>query len=73
MTQPLTSATQGHRYRIRAGVFDGCEVLCISGGAMARVALLDERNPWPLGSVFIVSASSLQPMPMRYFGGEVPR
>ena len=73
MSQPLTSATQGHRYRIRAGVFSGAEVLCLAGGELARVAPIDERQPWPLGSTVLISASSLQPMPMRYFHGETPR
>jgi hypothetical protein len=73
VTQQIERATQGHRYRVRAGLFDGTEVLCLAGGEMARVAPIDERKPWPLGSTFLVSANSLQPMPMRYFNGEVPR
>lgn len=73
MSQLLTRATQGHRYRLDAALFDGSEVLCLSGGAWARVAVIDERAPWPLGRPFLVSASSLQPMPMRYFHGETPR
>lgn len=73
MTEPLTRATQGHRYRICAGVFDGAEVLCLAGGELARVAPIDERQPWPLGSVILISASGLQPLPMRYFHGETPR
>lgn len=73
MTQQIERATQGHRYRIRAGVFSGTEVLCLAGGELARVAPIDERQPWPLGTTVLISASSLQPLPMRYFNGEVPR
>lgn len=73
MSHPLTRATQGHRYRLLCDLFEGREVLCLVGGSIARVAVIDERKPWPLGSVFIVSASSLHPLPMRYFHGETPR
>lgn len=73
MTAAVEQATQGHRYRVRAGVFVGAEVLCLAGGAMARVARIDEGKPWPLGTTFLISAGSLTPLPMRYFNGEVPR
>jgi len=69
----MTRATQGHRYRLLCDLFEGRDVLCLVGGSMARVAVIDEGAPWPLGRAFIVSASSLQPMPMRYFHGETPR
>lgn len=76
MSAAVEQATQGHRYRVRTGVFDGAEVLCLAGGAMARVARvarIDESKPWPLGSAFLISGGSLMPMSMRYFNGEVPR
>lgn len=73
MTLEAATATQGHRYRVRAGVFKGSEVLCLAGGDLARVALIDEAKPWPLGSAFLISAQQLEPLAMRYFGGEVPR
>ena len=71
----LTKATQGHRYRISddSPVFPGRDVLCLVGGDRARVALIDEKAPWPLTRKLGISASSLQPLPMRYFNGEVPR
>ncbi|MFN3493721.1 MAG: hypothetical protein ACK40L_04360 [Hydrogenophaga sp.] len=69
----IERATQGHRYRLRTGWFQGRDVLCLVGGTSPRVSLIHEGEAWVLGRGFLVSLESLEPLPMRYFNGEVPR
>lgn len=74
MTRLLIAATQGHRYRMRSGVFKGRDVLCMEGGASPRVSLLFADDEWPFPSKsFPACLAELEPMPMAYFHGETPR
>lgn len=74
MIEPLTRATQGHRYRMRCGAFQGRDVLCISGGTSPLVSLIFGDGEWPFPSApFEACLDELEPQPMRYFHGEVPR
>jgi hypothetical protein len=67
--QAAANAQQGHRYRLH-----GREVLALSGGSeMVKVAHINTKDPWPLGSPFKVLADRLRPLPMRYFHGETPK
>lgn len=67
--QAANPAQQGHRYRLH-----GREVLALSGGRdTVKVAYVNAKEPWPLGNPFEVSAAWLNPMPMRYFHGEIPK
>lgn len=67
-------ATQGHRYRMRGGVFKGYDVLCMRGGASPLVSLIFDHGEWPFPSKpFAATLAELEPLPMRYFHGEVPR
>ena len=67
MTAP-GQAQQGHRY-LWCGVD---EVLALESGQRVRVALLDDMQLW-FETRYIVDATDLTPLPMRYFHGEVPR
>ena len=58
---------QGHRYS-----YSGRDVLALDSGHVARVAEIHPNKPWPLGQEHTVKASWLVPLPMVYFGGEVP-
>lgn len=62
------TAQQGHRYRL-----GDREVVSMGSGVVVRVRVLDHAEPYPLGSSMTVKASWLQPLPMRYFHGEVPK
>jgi|LNFM01.1.fsa_nt_gb hypothetical protein len=74
MTRLLNAATQGHRYRMRSGMFKGRDVLCMEGGTSPRVSLLFEDGEWPFPSKsFPACLAELEPMPMVYFHGEIPR
>ena len=61
------TARQGHRYE-----HAGREVLALSSGDFPRVAAINRAELWPLGSAFVVNASSLKALPMAYFGGAIP-
>lgn len=60
-------AQQGHLYQ-----YAGERVLAMESGAVVRVRQVEEGGPW-LGEAQSVSATWLQPLPMRYFHGQVPR
>ena len=61
-------AQQGHRY-LWCGVD---EVLALESGSCVRVALIDPDQLW-FEVRYNADASDLEPLPMRYFHGEVPR
>lgn len=73
MTEPIARASQGHRYRMAAGILKGKEVICVQGGDQPRVCVITDFQPWPLMRSVAVSVADLEPQPMRYFHGEVPR
>lgn len=58
-------ATQGHRY-----LHNGIAVLAMESGESVEVR---EIGPLWLGQGRTVPASELEPQPMTYFRGEVPR
>jgi len=65
------TAQQGHRYRYRA-VSDVCEVLALESGPCVVVAEIVPGQPW-LGMRHAAYAFELEPLPMVYFHGEIPR
>lgn len=62
----MREAQTGHRYR-----HQGTDVLALETGAAVRVAPILADPPW-LGPAFSAAAEQLEPLPMAYFGGEVP-
>lgn len=64
----MTEARQGHKYRL-----DGHDVLALSSGPRPRVAYIVADRVWPLGESLEVDAERLEPMPMKYFHGQVPK
>lgn len=73
-TARATVAQQGHRYRLHAGQHAGRDVLAVTAGPSPLVALLFDAGEWPFPSApFEVLARDLEPMPMVYYHGEVPR
>ena len=74
MTVRVVKAQQGHRYRLSTGQHAGRDVLAVSSGERPLVSILFDAGEWPFpGAPFEVSAADLQPRPMAYFHGEVPR
>lgn len=64
---PPVIARQGHRYE-----HDGAHVLALASGDLVPVGQLEPGQPWFV-SRYVVRADALKPLPMNYFGGEVPR
>lgn len=60
-------AKQGHRYR-----HGGVDVIALENGKVVRVAKIEPGSPW-LGRRYTAYAAWLEPLPMRYFHGEVPK
>ena len=63
------TAKQGHKYE-----FHGFDVLCMETqdkGAV-KVSRIDHGQPYPLGVSFYADVDQLKPLPMKYFGNEVP-
>lgn len=60
-------AQQGHRYRYR-----GQDVLALDSGPVVWVGELWPGELW-FSRQWLADAVDLQPLPMRYFHGEVPR
>lgn len=58
-------ATQGHAY-----LLDGIKVLAMESGERVQVR---EIGPLWLGRAHHVDADLLEPVPMAYFHGQVPR
>jgi hypothetical protein len=59
-------ASQGHLYHWR-----GNPVIAMEGGSFPRVVHIDPAWQW-CSPPFNVQAADLVPMPMRYYGGNVP-
>lgn len=64
----MTEAKQGHIYKLQT-----LKVMAMESGKTPLVMVLDERQVWPLRAFGHVNADSLEPLPMLYFGGEVPQ
>lgn len=64
------TAQQGHVYN-----FMGQKVMAMDSGEIINVReVRDGRDPWDmLGSPERVHSSQLKPLPMVYFGGQVPQ
>jgi hypothetical protein len=67
MTEHITTAKQGHAYRL-----GDKEVISMENGVVVRVRELNRNDPYPLGKELTVKASWLTAMPMRYFHNETP-
>jgi len=67
MSHHAYTADQGHRYAL-----GDREVLAMQSGHVVIVRPIDLEEPYPLGPGITVKASWLQPLPMRYFHGEIP-
>lgn len=59
-------AKQGHRYS-----HNGHDVLALESGRVVRVAKIEPGSPW-LGRRYEAYAEWLEPLPMKYFHGQVP-
>lgn len=67
MTQHAASAQQGHKY-----LFGSRQVIAMQSGTVVIVRPIEDEA-YPLGKGITVKASWLQPLPMKYFKGEVPK
>lgn len=67
MSHHAYTADQGHRYAL-----GDREVLAMQSGHVITVRPIDLDEPYPLGAPITVKASWLKPLPMVYFGGEIP-
>lgn len=64
----MQTAQQGHLYQ-----HGQMRVIAMSAGAIVTCReVLGNQPPW-LGPAYQASAAWLQPLPMKYFRGEVPR
>ena len=63
----MTEAQQGHRYSM-----GGVDVIALESGPIVRVGILSRGEPW-FTRQERVSAEKLEPLPMVYFHGEVPK
>ena len=61
-------AQQGHKYQL-----DGVEVLALSSGPRPRIAAIVRERCWPLDEPVEVDSNDLQPLPMAYFHGQIPK
>lgn len=64
---PPVIAQQGHLYD-----HAGTKVLALATGDLVPVGQMEAGHPWFVGR-YLVNAAVLRPLPMTYFGGEVPR
>ena len=62
------TARQGHKYQL-----GDREVISMGTGVVVHVRPIDHNEPYPLGAAITVKASWLQPLPMKYHGGDVPQ
>lgn len=62
------TAQQGHKYQL-----GDKPVLAMQSGLVVEVREIDHAEPYPLGRAITVKASWLQPLPMVYHGGEIPK
>lgn len=65
--QHAATAHQGHKYQL-----GDRQVISMQSGIVVIVRPIDHSEPYPLGGQITVKASWLKPLPMAYFGGEVP-
>jgi len=62
------TAKQGHKY-----LFEGVEVIAMESGRIVHVREIVSGDVWrQLGKRKLAPASMLTPLPMKYFGGQVP-
>jgi hypothetical protein len=64
----VQTAQQGHKYKL-----GDITVIAMQSGSVVEVRELDHTETYPLGKATSVKASWLRPMPMKYFGNEVPK
>jgi len=62
------TATQSHKYRDKR---TGCTVMAMESGDVVRVRELALDEP-RLGRAYVAAAEWLEPLPMKYYGGQVP-
>lgn len=60
-------AQQGHLYQ-----YGDSKVIAIESGPVVRVREVDPAEPFGLGRRYSVKASWLDPLPMKYFRGQIP-
>lgn len=65
------SIRQGHRYECWMG--DVLALESAPAGEVVKVAVIDQSQPYPLGRMDYALADELEPLPMRYFHGQVPK
>lgn len=63
----MIEARQGHRYR-----HGDLDVLALDSGETVTVAVIEPGEPW-IGRHYTARAEWLEPLPMAYFHGEVPK
>lgn len=59
--------TKGDKYRL--GLM---EVMALEDGEFVAVREIRPQDPGGLGPKFHVSARALEPLPMKYYGGQIP-
>jgi hypothetical protein len=67
MSHHAATATQGHRYML-----GNRHVIAMQSGHVVTVRPIEDEA-YPLGKEVTVKASWLQPAPMVYFHGEIPK
>jgi hypothetical protein len=65
--QQAKVARQGHRY-----LWNDMHVIALETGARVKVLAFVPQEPWSEFTTF-VNAADLQPLPMTYFGGQIPQ
>jgi hypothetical protein len=65
--QQAKIARQGHRY-----LWNEMHVIALETGARVKVLAFVQQEPWSEFTTF-VNAADLQPLPMAYFGNQVPQ
>ena len=63
----MKEAVQSHCYE-----FEGVEVMAMESGSIVHVREITPDEGWGLGVRQLVPASMLIPLPMKYFGGQIP-
>jgi hypothetical protein len=68
VTQHAAIARQGHKYQLGEK-----QVIAMQTGLVVSVREIDHAEPYPLGRSITVKASWLTPLPMVYYGNEIPK
>lgn len=62
-----TTAEQGHIYS-----HGKARVVALESGEIIKVRELDPDGPLGFGQAYMVNAKFLEPLGMKYFGGQIP-